>query len=536
MQISPEEIRAQLAEILDSNDFQASTRLKNFLRYIVEETLRGKGGALKAYNIAVDVFDLGENFDPRINPLVRTEAGRLRSKLEHYYLLNPASKIYISIPKGGYGASFAYKGEASAGVDPGQQAKAAPYLFAPQKVTQPDYKATILIMPFETSSDSAEVKHFTFRLINEITVGLTKFQDLRVIDHSRALRITELAPRLKSKLYETQARFVLSGSVQLDSSLFSVWSFLIDAKTGCNLWAEKFEFPFESVSCKAPPEGVAESIVHRIADDFGLLQRTLLKEFELGASASSSVQEAALLYYHWTTVLTKRDFEKALHCLEKSLQNEPQHALTRALLAELYASDYQWSYDLVEYALDRSLHLAMTALSMDPDCQVAHLAMALNYCIRGNREEFVKSAERAISVNPSSTNVLSAVAAWYGYMGCWEKSMELTQKALSLSSASPGWCYSTIAMYHYMHDDYAACLAEAKKVHMTEMPWSTLLCLAAGAVLHEQEECARALAELLEVYPDFKKNGDKILARSLPREIMIKMLKDLEQAGLTFTK
>ena len=92
-QITPEDVRAQLAEIIVSKDFIASDRLRHFLTYIVEETLKGRGAQLKAFNIALDVFNLGEDFDAVGNPLIRNEAARLRSKLEHYYLLNPAASI-----------------------------------------------------------------------------------------------------------------------------------------------------------------------------------------------------------------------------------------------------------------------------------------------------------------------------------------------------------------------------------------------------------------------------------------------------------
>jgi hypothetical protein len=91
---------------LESKDFQASPRLKDFLAFVVEKTLAAKGQELKAYTIGVEVFALGKDFDPNTNPLVRTEAGRLRSKLEHFYLHNPGARIKIDIPKGGYAAAF----------------------------------------------------------------------------------------------------------------------------------------------------------------------------------------------------------------------------------------------------------------------------------------------------------------------------------------------------------------------------------------------------------------------------------------------
>ena len=54
---------------------------QRFLEYIVTEALAGRGDRLKGYNIGLEVFDRPETFDPVIDPLVRTEAARLREAL-----------------------------------------------------------------------------------------------------------------------------------------------------------------------------------------------------------------------------------------------------------------------------------------------------------------------------------------------------------------------------------------------------------------------------------------------------------------------
>jgi len=46
-------------------------------RFIVDETLSGRGDRLKAYAIALSVFERDPSFDPQADPIVRIEAGRL---------------------------------------------------------------------------------------------------------------------------------------------------------------------------------------------------------------------------------------------------------------------------------------------------------------------------------------------------------------------------------------------------------------------------------------------------------------------------
>lgn len=101
--VSPAVVRTALTRILASEPFAASDRLRNLLRYLVEEALAGRGNRLKGYRIAVEVFNRGEEFDADTDPLVRIQAGRLRRALDRYYAGDgDRDAVRISIPKGGY--------------------------------------------------------------------------------------------------------------------------------------------------------------------------------------------------------------------------------------------------------------------------------------------------------------------------------------------------------------------------------------------------------------------------------------------------
>jgi len=74
-----------------------------FLRLAVEATLGQEQGKLKEYLIGVEVFDRNGHYDPRVDPIVRVEARRLRSKLAQYYETEGRNDpVVIAFPKGGY--------------------------------------------------------------------------------------------------------------------------------------------------------------------------------------------------------------------------------------------------------------------------------------------------------------------------------------------------------------------------------------------------------------------------------------------------
>ena len=84
-QFPPEAIRSELEKILGSRTFRSAQSQSRFLRYAVEETIAGRGHMVKEYVIGSEVFGRGESFDPRLDPIVRTEARKLRARLDKYY-------------------------------------------------------------------------------------------------------------------------------------------------------------------------------------------------------------------------------------------------------------------------------------------------------------------------------------------------------------------------------------------------------------------------------------------------------------------
>ena len=98
-----EMVRAELTRILGSSIFASSQRLSRFLQFVVERANEGKADELKEYAIGIEVFDRRSDFDPRIDPIVRVQAAKVRSKLMEYYNSEGRNDaLVISIPKGGY--------------------------------------------------------------------------------------------------------------------------------------------------------------------------------------------------------------------------------------------------------------------------------------------------------------------------------------------------------------------------------------------------------------------------------------------------
>jgi len=99
---------AELGRVLASSPFANANRSSSLLQFLVTETLEGRSEHLKEYVLGVQALGRAENFDPRIDPIARVEASRLRNKLDLCYA-DPTAQpsVRISLPKGSYVPEFA---------------------------------------------------------------------------------------------------------------------------------------------------------------------------------------------------------------------------------------------------------------------------------------------------------------------------------------------------------------------------------------------------------------------------------------------
>ena len=99
----PGKIESQLKRILASSVFARSERMSRFLSFIVKQALESHEEQLKESVIGVEVYDRPPDYDPKVDPIVRNDARRLRAKLREYYDTDGRSDvIVIDLPKGAY--------------------------------------------------------------------------------------------------------------------------------------------------------------------------------------------------------------------------------------------------------------------------------------------------------------------------------------------------------------------------------------------------------------------------------------------------
>jgi hypothetical protein len=102
-----EQCEEQVRRILRSATFRNASTLQQLLTFLAAKSIAGAGETLKEYTIGVDALGRKGDFDPKIDPIVRVQSHRLRTKLKEYYSHEGShDPILILIPKGHYLPTF----------------------------------------------------------------------------------------------------------------------------------------------------------------------------------------------------------------------------------------------------------------------------------------------------------------------------------------------------------------------------------------------------------------------------------------------
>ncbi|WP_448207408.1 hypothetical protein [Azospirillum sp. sgz302134] len=465
-------IRAQLDRILSSDAFDASERNRRFLRYVVEESLAGRSQQIKAYCIAVSVFNRESSFDPQSDPIVRLEAGRLRRSLEHYYLTAGCNdSIRIVVPKGGYAPRFEavespepmptsappptpamgaprsrvlHRPMLAAGVaalvvlgagglltglsaSTGGMEEALALAPVPHTVPQRQSVA-IVVAPFRTIG-GGEATALAAVLTDEIVRGLTAQTDLPVI----------LEPSQDEKANGTPKGqdLRLSGSLQVRDGEVRALVHLTDRATGTVLWSEPFDRPPpQSSSQRDPnaPRDLAAAILTPLADPQGPLAQSVSARLHAHPVAGLAPRDCAVL------ATDRREHppaeRKALRaCLERGTTDKTlstgQQARLWAALSLLHADEHrQRSADRDTNALDQALAAALRATELAPTALRPLTALYTAYCLRRQYEPCFAAGDKALKAAPEDPKMLADLGLWHVEAGDAERGMALMERAM----------------------------------------------------------------------------------------------------------
>lgn len=226
---------------------------------------------MKEYVLATEVFDRQRSFDPHVDPIVRVEASRLRSKLRTYYNTEGREDpIIIELPKGTYVPTFHERVNppktraahsvwrwcltslliiilvssliAILSLVTSHSSRGDTFVAGPLK-----WSDSIAVLPFTAAADQKYSEHFSEGLTDELINVLAELRSLRVVSRTSVFQFKGVALDVREIARRLNVRTVLEGSVREADNRVRVTAQLIDARSGYQLWSNVYDCKTDDV-------------------------------------------------------------------------------------------------------------------------------------------------------------------------------------------------------------------------------------------------------------------------------------------------
>jgi TolB-like protein/Flp pilus assembly protein TadD len=487
----------QLEKILASSLFTRSARLSRFLRFIVEQTLHGKGDSLKEYVLGLEVFDKEQSFDPRIDPIVRVQARRLRAALTEYYANDGKDDaVVIELPRGGYVPSFGarqpsefiarpVRGSRNAWFGAGAALIAGGFLayWLLQTPGPPGERInSIAVLPFADLSPENDQQYFCDGLSDQIIDALTKVEGLRVVARTSSFQFRGKSASIRQIGAQLRVGALLEGSVLKSGNRLRINAQLIRVADGYHVSSQTFERDMTDLFA------IQDEISQTVA-------KTLNVHMPLMMDRTESV-EAYNLYlqgrYFWSQ-WTPQSVQKSIGYYEQAIAKDPNYALAYAGLADAYQVLNLWGGG--KAAMVKGYDAITKALQLDPKLPEPHVALAMRRAFydwdwSGAEREF----RRAFELNPRSAVARFSFANILGPQARFQEAEAELQKALELDPLSTRFRFQACVL-NYEWRRYDRAIGACEKVLELDSTFHLARAFQ-GLIYTEKGDYAKAVSEI----------------------------------------
>jgi TolB-like protein/Tfp pilus assembly protein PilF len=414
--VTPQAALQELEAVVSSPGFTGAGRLAPFLRFVVERTLSGE--PVKEAVIGVEVFGRPADYDPRVDPIVRVEARRLRSRLADYYA-GPGlgDPVVIQLPKGAYVPVFVLRETPDASEPaplPGAPVKSRPsiawraaalglalaalagvLLFARWRT--PAAHPVVAVLPFVNMSGDPSNDAFGDGLTEELIDRLAKVEGLRVVARSSAFQFKGRPQDLREVGRKLNATAVLEGSIRRSGDRLRIAAQLIDVSDGLHIWSQTYERRMSEVFA------VQDDIARAIS---GALRIELRVGFSGPSPPPTSNPEAYELYLKGKGHLNHdalAGLELAAGCLERAIAADPGFAAAHALLAADYGLLGYYQLRPAAETWPRARAEAERAVALDPKLAAGHAVLGFALGLHDKKwAEAERALRRAVALDGDS--------------------------------------------------------------------------------------------------------------------------------------
>lgn len=290
----------------------------------------------------------------------------------------------------------------------------------------------ILVLPFINMSNDPDQEYFSDGLTEELISNLLKLKEIKIISRTTSMKYKGTDKDMKTIREETNATYILEGSVRTHGGNLRITAQFIDASGDVHLWANTYTGTLDDIF--DIQEKVSSKIVEALRIQLTSVEKdTLLKRY-------TENSEAYQLYLQGRFFWNKRDEEglkAAVLYFEKAIQKDPDFALAWVGLADTYNLLGEFT-NLSRRELHPKAMAAVTrAMAIDNQLAEAHVSRAA--LIMLNDWDWANAGKEymlSLELNPNYATGRHWYAEWLLYMGRFEEALQEMAIAVDLDPVS----------------------------------------------------------------------------------------------------
>jgi TolB-like protein/class 3 adenylate cyclase/Tfp pilus assembly protein PilF len=395
-------------------------------------------------------------------------------------------------------------------------------------LTLPD-KPSIAVLPFANMSGDREQEYFSDGITDDIIAALSRLPGLFVIDRNSTFTYKGKPVKAQQVSRELGVYYVLEGSVRKEADQVRITAQLVDATSGADLWAVRYDRPMRDIF------SLQDEIVRRIVTTLNLQLDLMQRGADVRQTTDNlDAYDDYLRGLDYRQTLSEDGNAKARQMFEKAIVLDPKYAQAYAYLGLTYWLDWvsQWTHD--PHTLDRAFQLGQQAIALDDSLPRAHMIMGLIYLLKKQYDQAIAEAERAIALDPNSAVGYRGLAEIMDFSGKPAEAVGLAEKAMRLDPRNRDlYLFFEGEAYNQM-GRYQEAIPILKR-HLARYP-NTLgaheQLIVDYTELGREDEARAAAAEVLRISPQFSVDADMQILPFKDPAWRKRFYADMRKAGL----
>jgi adenylate cyclase len=284
---------------------------------------------------------------------------------------------------------------------------------------------SIAVLPFTNLSGDPQQEYFSDGMTAELITDLSRLNNLFVIARTSSFAYKNKPAKVQDIGRELGVKYLLEGSVFTAKKSVRVETQLVEASTGANLWAARFDRPLTDVL--AVQDDIVQKIVKTLNLQVGLSHKGILTHQN---TDSLEAYDDYLRGLNLTLTPTKEANETARSMFGKAITLDPKYADPYVLMGSTYFVDWVWQWNSDPQTLQRSLEFVPKALALDDSTSYAHAILSVLLAYRQQYDAAIAEADRAIALTPNLGGNYLWVAEALNISGKSAEALEFAQKAM----------------------------------------------------------------------------------------------------------